>query len=252
MSSNILGVRVDNLRIDDLHQFILEVIRTRRKSVIGHVNIHGINLAYSTPWFREFLNGCDLVFCDGYGIKLGARLLGHNLRERITYADWTWDLSQFCAANQVSLFFLGAQPGGAAKAADNLKSHFPDLIITGTHHGFFNKNPANEENRRVIAEINAADPDILLVGMGMPLQEKWLMENWDHLNARVALTGGAVFDYISGELKRAPSWMTDHGFEWLGRLIIEPGRLWRRYILGNPVFIWRIILQRFGWLKLPS
>jgi len=84
----------------------------------------------------------------------------------------------------------------------------------------------------------------------MPIQERWLKQNWDRLECNVAFTGGAVFDYISGELRRPPRWMTSHGLEWLGRLIIEPRRLWRRYIIGNTLFLWRVVKQRFGWLDL--
>ena len=87
-------------------------------------------------------------------------------------------------------------------------------------------------------------PDILIVGFGMPLQERWLMQNWENLDARVALTGGAVFDYVSGEVRRGPRVLTDNGFEWLARFLIEPGRLWRRYLVGNPLFLWRVLQQR--------
>jgi N-acetylglucosaminyldiphosphoundecaprenol N-acetyl-beta-D-mannosaminyltransferase len=97
----------------------------------------------------------------------------------------------------------------------------------------------------VLEEINQLSPDILLVGFGMPRQEKWLSENWEQIHAHVFLTGGAVFDYVSGEVKRAPKWMTDHGFEWLGRLIIEPGRLWKRYILGLPYFLFLVLKEDF-------
>jgi N-acetylglucosaminyldiphosphoundecaprenol N-acetyl-beta-D-mannosaminyltransferase len=88
--------------------------------------------------------------------------------------------------------------------------------------------------------------------MGMPIQELWLEENWDRVNANIALTGGAVFDYISGDLKRAPHWMTDHGLEWLGRLIIEPRRLWKRYMIGNPLFLWRVFRHHILRLPLPN
>ncbi|MEZ4642784.1 MAG: WecB/TagA/CpsF family glycosyltransferase [Chloroflexota bacterium] len=83
----------------------------------------------------------------------------------------------------------------------------------------------------------------------MPVQEKWLLENRENLNVNVIMTGGAVFDYVSGELQRAPKWMTDNGLEWLGRLLIEPRRLWRRYLVGNPVFLWRVLKQRLGLLR---
>jgi N-acetylglucosaminyldiphosphoundecaprenol N-acetyl-beta-D-mannosaminyltransferase len=101
----------------------------------------------------------------------------------------------------------------------------------------------------VLQAINATSPDILLVGLGMPIQERWLMENWGFVKAKVALPVGALFDYLAGEIPRAPHWMTDHGLEWLGRLIVEPRRLWRRYLLGNPRFLWLVLKQRLGLLR---
>lgn len=148
------------------------------------------------------------------------------------------------------MFFLGSKPGIAEKAAQRLQERHPNLVIAGTHHGYFDKTPGSLENEAIIQQINAARPNILIVAFGMPLQEKWLMENWERIDANIALTGGAVFDYISGELARAPRWMTDNGLEWLGRLLIEPGRLWKRYVIGNPLFLWRILLQRLGVLRL--
>ncbi len=130
-----------------------------------------------------------------------------------------------------------------------MQARFPNLQIAGTQHGYFNKGTHSAENEEVLTIINAAAPNILIVGFGMPLQERWCKENWERLNANILLTGGAVFDYASGELRRGPAWMTENGLEWLARLIIEPRRLWRRYILGNPHFLWRVLLQRFGLLR---
>ncbi len=141
---------------------------------------------------------------------------------------------------------MGAKPGVTAKAATKLKERHPNLQIVGTHHGYFDKIPDSAENEAIIAQINAVKPNILILGFGMPLQEKWLLENWDKIDANIALTGGAVFDYISGELQRGPKWMTDNGFEWLARLLIEPKRLWRRYLLGNPLFLYRVLKQRIS------
>ena len=165
--------------------------------------------------------------------------------QRITYADWIWQLAEFAEARNFSLFFLGAQPGVADRAAARLKERFPRLRIVGTQHGYFSKEAGNAENESVVDRINRLRPNILIVGFGMPLQERWLMDNWDRIQADIGLTGGAVFDYVSGEVPRTSSWMTDHGLEWLGRLIIEPRRLWRRYLIGNPLFIWRVMKQRF-------
>ncbi|MBA3473887.1 MAG: WecB/TagA/CpsF family glycosyltransferase [Rubrobacter sp.] len=175
---------------------------------------------------------------------LAARILGERIPERITYADWMWQLAAFAEREGLSLFLLGARPGVAERAAVRLRERHPDLKIAGVHHGYFERAVEAPENEAVVAEINAARPDLLLVGLGMPLQERWLLQNWDRLDASVALTGGAVFDYVSGELKRGPRVLTDNGFEWLARLFIEPRRLWRRYVLGNPLFLARVLKQR--------
>ena len=118
------------------------------------------------------------------------------------------------------------------------------MQIAGIHHGYFDKTRNSDENKKVLEKINAVKPNILILGFGMPLQERWLMENWEQIDANIALTGGAVFDYVSGKLERGPQWMTNNSFEWFARLIIEPRRLWKRYILGNPLFLYRILKQR--------
>lgn len=244
----ILNVAIAPISVIELHTHIKNFIETDRKAMVLNVNAQMLNLAFERPWLNNFINCSDLVFCDGAGVLLAARILGFHIPQRITYADWMWQLAEFSAQNGYSFFFLGAQPGVADKAAARLKERFLGLKIAGFHHGFFDKTKGSAENEAVIEEINAVQPDILVVGFGMPLQEQWLLENWERLNARVTLTGGAVFDYISGELRRAPRWMTDHGLEWLGRLVIEPRRLWKRYLVGNPLFLWRVLLQRFGML----
>jgi N-acetylglucosaminyldiphosphoundecaprenol N-acetyl-beta-D-mannosaminyltransferase len=134
----------------------------------------------------------------------------------------------------------------AERAAQRLRTLHPGLRISGVEHGYFDHSPGSRENETVLRKVNAARPDILIVGLGMPLQERWLMENRDAIDANVALTGGAVFDYVSGGLRRGPRLLTDNGFEWLARLIVDPHRLWRRYLLGNPLFLLRVLGQRFG------
>ncbi|MFN2136689.1 MAG: WecB/TagA/CpsF family glycosyltransferase, partial [Candidatus Promineifilaceae bacterium] len=195
-------------------------------------------------WLRDFLNEANIVFCDGAGVIIGARILGKHIPERITYADWLYQFSEFSETQDFSLFFLGAKPGVADDAARHLVSIHPNLRIVGTQHGYFDKTASSQENEEIIAKINEAKPNILILGFGMPLQERWLMDNWHTVDANVALTGGAVFDYLSGRLSRAPGWMTDNSLEWLGRLVVEPKRLWRRYLVGNPLFMWRVLNER--------
>ncbi len=241
---NVLGVGVDPVTVVELHAKILDFVRDGGHDLVLHANVHGLNLCYRDPRLRSFFNAASLVFCDGSGVMLAARILGERIPERITYADWMWQLAAFAEREGLSLFLLGARPGVAERAAARLEERHPDLKIAGAHHGYFDRTVGAPENEAVVAEINAARPDLLLVGLGMPLQERWLMQNWNRLDARVALTGGAVFDYVSEELKRGPRVLTDNGFEWLARLLIEPGRLWRRYVVGNPIFLARVLVQR--------
>ncbi len=248
---NILDVGVSRFSVEDLHEYIAQQIEARGHTYIPNVNVYCLNLSYELAVLRKFLNEAEVVFCDGAGVRLGARLLGETPPPRITYADWMWQLAKFCETHGFSLFFVGARPGVARRAAVNLLGEFPGLKIRGTHHGYFNRSRGHPENEAVIAAINRSRADILITGLGMPLQETWLMENWDRIRAHVALTGGAAFDYVSGDLRRAPRWMTRSGLEWLGRLFIEPGRLWYRYLVGNPRFLWRVFMQRLGRMR-PS
>ena len=239
----VLGVGVDRLSVEGLHAEVARLAR-RRGGLVLNVNAHCLNLLHGDDGLRRFFAGADVVFCDGAGVRLAARMLGGRLPERITYADWLPRLATLAEERGFTLFFLGARPGVAAEAARRLRESHPGLEIVGVRHGFFDHGAGSPENRAVVAEINAARPDVLLIGLGMPLQERWLMENHHRLDVGVALTGGAVFDYVSGRLRRGPRLLTDNGFEWLARLLVEPRRLWRRYLLGNPLFLARVLAQR--------
>jgi N-acetylglucosaminyldiphosphoundecaprenol N-acetyl-beta-D-mannosaminyltransferase len=214
--------------------------------ILSYANIHALNLAYENHEFRDILNQSDVVFCDGFGVILGAQILGHRLAERFTPPDWLDKLADLAARNNFSMYLIGSLPGVAEKAARQIQLRYPTIRITGTYHGYFNKESHHPDNHAVVASINAAQPDILIVGFGMPMQERWIAENWEHLQVSIALPVGAALDYVAGTVRRGPRWMTDHGLEWLARLIIEPRRLWRRYIVGNPVFLLRVLAQRFG------
>ena len=242
----ILGVGVDPLTVDELHARIARFVEGREHALVLHANAHGLNLSYRDGRLRRILDRAEIVFCYGSGAMLAARILGRRIPERITYADWMWKLAQFAEEKGFSLFFLGARPGVAQQAAGKLKERFPNLRIAGVQHGYFDRSAGSPENEAVVNGINAARPDLLLVGFGMPIQEYWLDENWDRIGASVALTGGAVFDYVSGELKRGPRLLVYNGLESMARLIVEPRRLWRRYVVGNPLFLLRVLKQRFG------
>ncbi len=248
---SLLGVRVNLISLDQLIHHTLCTIRERGKGVITYVNVHAINLAYDIKWFRNFINVSQVTFCDGFGVKWAARLLYDRKLHRLTPPDWFGRLAGECSRNGFSMFFLGTRQEVVEKAAAVLNAAYPALKIVGVHHGFFDKKMNSPENCAVIAQINALQPDILVVGFGMPAQEKWILENQDQLNVHVIFPVGAFFDYLADEVARAPRWMTDNGLEWLGRLIIEPRRLWKRYILGNPKFFWRVFLHHIAGFPFP-
>lgn len=227
-------------------------VRAGEQRFIIFGNAHLYNLAAQQPRLRALVNKADWVHIDGFGVRLGAWLLGYAAPPRATWADFMWELAQTCVEQRMTLYFVGARPGVARRAADRLQERFPDLQIVGVQHGYFDKQPGSAENRAVVAAVNAASPDILIIGFGNPLQEYWFDENRASLDCRVVMTCGAAFDYVSGELRRAPRLFTEHGLEWLGRLLIEPRRLARRYLVGNPVFLWNILRQRLGLLHLPE
>ncbi|HEX7502513.1 MAG TPA: WecB/TagA/CpsF family glycosyltransferase, partial [Acidobacteriota bacterium] len=229
---------------EGLNEAIGQIIRRGGHAIVPNVNVHFSNLSWRLPWLRALFNSAPVNFCDGAGIQLAARLLGSKIAERITFGDWFASLAAYCQREHFRIFFLGSRPGVAVEASWRVASRYRGLVIAGVHHGYFDKARDSAENSQVIAAINRCRADILLVAMGMPLQEEWLAQNWDQIDAGIALTGGAILDYLSGRMRRPPAWMCGCGGEWLGRLLIEPRRLWKRYLLGNPLFLARVLRQR--------
>ncbi len=239
----VLGVRVSAIAQPELIDCaITQAQQPHGRCTVMYANIHTLNTAYADPDLRCIMNAADIVYCDGAGVVLGARLLGHRLPGRMTGADWIYPLCARCALEGLSLYLLGGRPGVAEKAAQRLTALYPGLFIAGTHHGYFHDTPGATE--ATIAAVNAARPDILLVGMGTPLQEKWIAAHRNALDVPVVWAVGALFDFVVGVQPRAPRWMLDHGLEWLYRLLSDPRRLWRRYLIGNPLFILRVLKQK--------
>jgi len=208
---------------------------------VMYVNAHVLNRSRATPALRAALEQADLVYCDGYGVRLAAKALDVEIPHRMTGADWIWGLAALCELGGQSIYLLGSEPGVTAEAARRLGNWYPRLTVAGTHHGYFEIGSAHDE--RVVEDINARRPDIVLVGMGTPKQELWVQHNAARLDTDVVWTVGALFDYVSGRVPRAPGWLADNGLEWIFRLAIDPQRMWRRYLLGNPVFVSRVMAQ---------
>jgi N-acetylglucosaminyldiphosphoundecaprenol N-acetyl-beta-D-mannosaminyltransferase len=239
----IMGVNVDRLKIQKLIGKCKFYCRKGKPAKIMYANIHTINLAFEDPTFRRTLNSADIVYCDGEGVRWAARFIGKPLPQRMTGADWIWELCGMCERERLSIFLLGGANGIAERAAVRLQAKLPDLKIAGTHHGFFLK--SGKENHELIDYINKKDPDILMVGFGSPIQEKWIQDNFEKLKPCVVWAVGALWDFISGSVPRGPRCMVENGMEWLFRFLLEPRRMWRRYIIGNSTFVRNVLKEKF-------
>ncbi len=239
----LLGVTIDAVDTGGLLARVLELLDSGARSTVTYANADCLLKATRDREYRRALNSADLVYADGVGVVLGAKLWGCRIPGRSTGADFMPGFCREFARRGSRLFLLGARPGVAAEAAAALARQAPGLVVAGTRHGYFGA----EESERIVDEINAARPDVLLVGLGAPAQELWIARNAGRLDARVVWGVGGLFDFLSGRTRRGPKWLWDHGFEWLCRLIVEPRRLWRRYVLGQARFLLVVLRRRlFG------
>nr|WP_322511286.1 WecB/TagA/CpsF family glycosyltransferase [Chloroflexus sp.] len=224
----LLNVTVDPLPVALLNQSIATAIAQQERWIIAHHNLHSVYLYQRDPKMRAFYERAHIIHIDGMPLVYWARVLGYPVRreQRVTYVDWVHPLMAAAAEGGWRIFYLGGKPGVAAQAAERLRQRYPPLQI-GTHHGYVQ--PA--DNATVLAEIAAFQPHVLMVGMGMPRQEHWILANLDHLTANAILTAGACFDYVAGAIPTPPRWMGRAGLEWLYRLYSEPSRLAKRYLL---------------------
>jgi N-acetylglucosaminyldiphosphoundecaprenol N-acetyl-beta-D-mannosaminyltransferase len=238
----LFGVRFHALTTHQLLKLITLRARQDDKTIVSYVNIHTLNLAYELKWYKDFLNQADLVYCDGFGVILGAILAARNIKleHRQTCPDWIEALTAACEEKELSIFYLASDCHVLQASLEKLRQRFPRLKIAG-HHGYFSK--YGYENEQVIGRINQFKPDILGVGFGMPTQEAWIKANKGKIEANVFISIGGCLDYYSDSVFRGPKFLTDHGFEWLVRLIVNPRRLWRRYIIGNPLFFFRLLKE---------
>lgn len=236
---NVLGVPIANVTMDEAIEKILVCVRAGTPSQIAFVNSHCLNESASCPAYRTVLRQAALVLADGIGLQLAARMLGVSLRANVNGTDLFPLLCERLSNEGRSLYFLGGQPGVTAAAARAMQARFPNLRIAGVRDGYFR---ADEESD-VLGEINRSGADVLLVGMGIPSQELWLSRHHEALVLPVRIGVGGLFDFYSGRIPRAPRWMREIGMEWTWRLWQEPARMWRRYVIGNPLFLFRVWRQ---------
>jgi N-acetylglucosaminyldiphosphoundecaprenol N-acetyl-beta-D-mannosaminyltransferase len=192
--------------------------------------------ALQDPAYRDDLAAADLVYADGMGVVVGSRWLGDGVPEKLATTDLLPPIAALAALRGYRIFLLGGAPGVAARTAERLQATHAGLLIAGTHHGYFDVEAPDD----VLAAVAAAATDILFVGLGVPLQERFVSRFRGRIAATAILTCGGLFDVASGRLPRSPAWMTAAGLEWVFRLALEPRRLWRRYLLDNGRYLWQL------------
>jgi N-acetylglucosaminyldiphosphoundecaprenol N-acetyl-beta-D-mannosaminyltransferase len=238
----VLGIGVDQLHTADVLSAIDEFTNRSGPSVISYVNVQAMNIATHDETFRSFLRSSDLTILDGEGVRLGAAILGKRITPALGITRLIWDICEHCEKTNLSVYFLGSTEERIQKARLSIERRFPNLAIVGSHHGFFAKD--GPESDLIVHEINKKHPDLLFVGFGMPIQEFWVARQVATLQCKVVMLVGGCFDFLAGAVRPAPGWIASLGLEWLFRLVQEPRRLWRRYLLGIPAFFARVISAR--------
>jgi N-acetylglucosaminyldiphosphoundecaprenol N-acetyl-beta-D-mannosaminyltransferase len=244
-SFRVLGVRVDGVQIPDTIQIIESWIRDSDCSrYVAVTGMHGVSEAQRDPAFKTALCAANLIVPDGMPLVWLGRMRGfRNLKRRVYGPEL---METFCrqTGDKYRHFFYGGAPGVADMLAKVEQKRY-GIQIAGTYCPPFRRLTQDEEHE-VQSIIQAAAPDVLWIGLSTPKQETWMFEHRHKIAVPVMLGVGAAFDLNTGRLKQAPAWMRENGFEWFYRLISEPGRLWRRYLLNGSEFVWNVFLEALG------
>lgn len=209
-------------------------------------NPHSLEVARGDYYFEDAIKNADIIVPDGVGIVLASKILGGNIRSRVTGSDIFYGLSDALnRAGGFSYFFLGSTDENLNMIKDKMQYDFPNIKIVGTYSPPFKHEFNDNDNEMMIEVINSAKPNVLWVGMTAPKQEKWVYNLKERLDVQIIGAIGAVFDFYTGNVKRSHPIFQKMGLEWLPRLLREPSRLWRRNLASNPNFLLRVIHTKF-------
>ncbi|MEC4813032.1 MAG: WecB/TagA/CpsF family glycosyltransferase [Scytonema sp. PMC 1069.18] len=216
-----------------------------KKMTVANYNVHSFNLSMQLPWYYQFLQNAEITHCDSTGILKAIKWMGLELpiEYRSSYTLLMPKLLTKCNEHKLSVFLLGSKPQSLDTALERLSQKYPKTNFFG-HHGYFDKED-REQNEAVIQKINQVKPNVLIVGMGMPLQENWVQQHRSRLSVNAIMLGGAIIDRLAGVVPDCPQFIANVGLEWLYRFCREPKRLAARYLLGNPAFALQIALGQF-------
>lgn len=209
------------------------------------LNPHSYAVTLDDPLFAEALRSCDWLIPDGAGIVLASRVLCGEIRERVTGSDIFHELNErLSQLGGHRVFFLGASAATLVEIRHRMAEQYPGVEVVGTYSPPFKPEFSDKDNQAMIDAVNAAQPDVLWVGMSAPKQEKWLHTHQSELDVKFAAAVGAVFDFFTGRVKRSHPAFQRLGLEWLPRLVQEPRRLWRRMGVSAPIFVWHVLRRK--------
>lgn len=234
-------LEIDVTDRSESHHVIQEALASEqgRLSTMYFLNAHCFNVSLADSDYNQALNRADILLNDGIGISIGARLLGFRFPDNLNGTDLIPESLNIAASLNKKAYLLGATEEVISDAATNFREKIPSLNICGYHSGFF------DDDDKIVQHILDSGTDILIVGMGVPRQEKWLERNRNRLKGvKLAIAGGAIFDFTANRVVRAPVWVQKIGMEWLFRLAQEPTRLFHRYVVGNVTFLLHVITNR--------
>lgn len=247
---NVLGVSVNAMNLRIATEAVLEALRTRRKGYVCVTGVHGVTEAQNDPEFRRILNASFLNTTDGMPLVwLGRHAVGGDV-DRVYGPDLMLEIFSATQATPFRHFFYGGAPGVVEKLKANLEARFPGVSICGIYCPPFRPLNAAEETE-LTALVAEKKPDLIWVGLSTPKQERFMAAWLPRLDTTLMFGVGAAFDFHAGRVRQAPRWIQRSGFEWLYRMCSEPRRLARRYLVNNPIFLWRIAGQLTGLRKYP-
>lgn len=234
-----LGARMHAMTVTDWLEAVRTAVETRSRVMMVGQNVHSVYLLHRDPEFRELQERADYVRVDGLPLIVMGRILGLKLQRehRSGFMDLAWPLFDMAEAGGWKVFYLGTTERSLAAGLERIRASYPRLLIDGAD-GHFDAARGSAENRERLERIREFAPDLLILGMGMPRQERWLLANSGDLNVPAIVASGAAMDYISGATAAAPRWLSGLGLEWVFRLASEPRRLWHRYLLEPWFVLW--------------
>lgn len=233
-------LKLKNLPLVESHQGLIAL--PSGKLLINTINAHSYNTAQKDKLFAEALQQGDVLIPDGASIVKACRWLNAKSKPKERIAGWNLFEFEMNKLNTTGgkCFFMGSSEKVLALIKQRVKVDYPNIEVE-TYSPPYKPEFSEEDNQAIIEAINKANPDLLWIGMTAPKQEKWTYTHWDQLQIHCHCgTIGAVFDFYAGTVKRAPIWWQRHSLEWCYRLLKEPRRMWRRYIIGNLLFMWNI------------